>query len=446
LSPLSRILLAIILLVYVFFGALYAIYTPRWQAPDEPAHFNYIRTIGDTGTLPILASGDYNQDYLNEIKAAKFPASMSVDAIRYESYQPPLYYLTGTLVYVATRAGGLDAQLIALRLFSVGLGALLLLVAYAIAREAFPDDPLVAFAATGMIAAVPMHIAVSASVSNDTAADLVLALILFLAVKRVKSMVGDRRYVVVGGLLFGAALLTKTTAYVPGALVLAGAEIGRLAIAKSRITRRTWAILASLFALALLISAPMFIRNMLTYGIGDPLGIARHDSVVVGQTTTAQMIGQYGLNHILFDYFAVTFKSFWAQFGWMGVLIGDRLYVALMLLAGAAGLGIVLYAVRILRRRELLTPEQHWSIGLFAALVVAAVVDYVGYNFKFFQLQGRYLFPAMIPIALFGVIGLNEIIARDHRRVLFALLYVALLALDAASLFLFIVPQLRVSN
>ncbi len=445
-SLLSRIVLAVIVLVYVLLGALYAVYTPRWQAPDEPAHFNYIRTIGDTGALPVLMSGDYNQQYLEAIKTAKFPASMSVNAIRYESYQPPFYYLAGTLVYVATRAAGLDAQLIALRLFSVGLGVFLLLAAFAVGREIFPDDPFPALAATGAIAAIPMHIAVSASVSNDTAADLLLALILLLALKRLGDKVADRRYVILGGILFGAALLTKSTVYVPGALMLLGAEIGRLAIGKSRPTGRTIGLLAALFALALVISAPMFLRNMVTYGLTDPLGIARHDSVVVGQPTTAEMVTQYGLNHILFDYFAVSFKSFWAQFGWMGVLISDRIYVALMLLAGAAGLGFALFAIRVVRHREQITLFQHWSLGLLAVLLAAALVDYVGYNFKFFQLQGRYLFPGIIPIALFGVIGLNELIARDYRRVVFGLLYVALVALDAASLFLYIIPQLRVTN
>jgi hypothetical protein len=71
------------------------------------------------------------------------------------------------------------------------------------------------------------------------------------------------------------------------------------------------------------------------------------------------------------------------------------------------------------------------------------VVDYIGYNFEFFQLQGRYLFPALIPLALFGVIGLRELVAREYHRVVFALLYVALVVLDIVSLFLFIVPQLR---
>jgi hypothetical protein len=85
--------LLLILSVYVLLAALYAVFTPKWQAPDEPAHFNYIRAIGDTGALPVLQKGDYDQNYLEQIKAAKFPASMSVDAIRYESYQPPLYYI-----------------------------------------------------------------------------------------------------------------------------------------------------------------------------------------------------------------------------------------------------------------------------------------------------------------------------------------------------------------
>ncbi len=443
--------LFLILLVYALLAALYAVYTPKWQAPDEPAHFNYIRAIGDTGTLPILQHGDYDQNYLEQIKAAKFPASMSVDAIRYESYQPPLYYLAATPVYLAARAGGVDAQVLALRLFGVALGALVLLVAFAVAREIFPNDALLALATVGAIAAVPMYIAVSASVTNDIAAVLVLALILLLAVKRVKNTVSDKRFVILGGILFGAALLTKSTAYMPGALLLVGAEVASGGCAKCaqswRVARTRWLTgLVSLFAIAALISAPMFIRNMLTYGVTDPLGLARHNAVVLGQPTTAEMIARYGLNHILFDYFAVTFKSFWAQFGWMGVLISDRIYVVLEVLSGAAAFGFVLYALRVLRRRAALTAPQWWSIGLLAVTLVAAVIDYIGYNFEFFQLQGRYLFPALIPIALFGVIGLRELVAREYHRVFFVLLYVALLALDLASLFLFIVPQLRIAN
>ena len=448
--------------IYFTLGVLYATYTPRWQAPDEPAHFNYIRAIGETGSLPVLQSGDYDQQYLEQIKAAKFPATMSVDAIRYESYQPPLYYLAATPVYFIVRGAGLNVTVIALRLFSVTLGVIVLLVAFAIVRQVFPGDNLLALTTVGAIATVPQHIAVSASISNDLAAEFVLALILLLAVKRVNGKVNDKRFVVLGGVLFGAALLTKTTTYVPGAVVLLGAEFAQVqrsrgAGEQGNNLRFTFYVLLQLFALAALISAPMFIRNMLTYGVTDPLGLARHDSIVIGQPTTVEMIARYGLNHILFDFFAVTFKSFWAQFGWMGVLVNDRIYVVLMILSAFAAFGFALYVWRALvslrgasfaskqsPARELeIASQAPLAMTLLALMIAAVIADYIGYNFKFLQFQGRYLFPALTPIMLLLVIGLRELIAREYQRVVFALLYLGLLALDVVCLFLFIVPQLK---
>ncbi len=421
---------------------LYAVNTPKWQAPDEPAHFNYIRTIAETGVLPILQSGDYNQTYLEQIKAEKFPASMPIDPIRYEAYQPPLYYLVATPIYLLARAGGWDG-VIALRLFSILLGVLVLLVAHNIVREIFPDDGLLALATVGLMATIPQHIAVSASISNDLAAELIVALILWLALRRAKNIITNRRFVLLGGILFGAGLLTKSTTYVPAIALLVAAEIARANITQIRFSLFTLRSLFHLVIVAALVAAPMFIRNMLTYGVTDPLGIARHDAIVIGQPTTAEMIARLGLNHVLFDYLAITFKSFWAQFGWMGVLVNDRIYVALFALTATAIVGLGLYKLRMLRHRELLTRAQWWGLGLLSLLLAVAVFDYVAYNFKFFQLQGRYLFPALVAIAFALVVGLRELLAREYERLVFATLYIALVAFDLASLFLFIIPQLK---
>ncbi|MDP2727523.1 MAG: hypothetical protein Q8P59_08250, partial [Dehalococcoidia bacterium] len=92
-------LLALILLAYLSLGSAYAINTPLWQAPDEPAHFNYIRYLAQGKGFPILQMGDYNFDYMAQITAAHFPPQMSIDPIRYESHQPPLYYLLETPIY-----------------------------------------------------------------------------------------------------------------------------------------------------------------------------------------------------------------------------------------------------------------------------------------------------------------------------------------------------------
>jgi hypothetical protein len=440
---LYRLLLSIIILLYTALAALYAVDTPKWQAPDEPAHFNYVRAIAETGAFPVLQRGDYDQAYLDKIKAAKFPASFSIDPIRYESYQPPLYYVLAAPVYLLARAGGLDAAVVALRLFGVAIGAMLLLVAYRIVRDAFPDDHFLALAVVGVIATVPQHIAISASISTDVAGELVLMLILWLAVRRMQNGLSDSRFAIWGGVLFGLVLLTKNTVYVPSALVLVGAEIARLRINNLQVALHPfrWPLVA--WGLGFAIFLPWLIHGAVAYGAADPFGIARHDSIVTGQPTTAEMIARYGFNHIAFDYFAVTFKSFWAQFGWMGVLVNDRIYVGLMVLTGAALFGFGLYAYQVFHHHEMITEAQHWFLGIMAVILVVSFADFFAYNLKFFQLQGRYLFPAMFSIAVVLVLGLREILNRDYERIIFAGLYVGMLGLDAICLFAYIVPQLK---
>ena len=87
-----RITLLVILALYLILGVLYAVRTPAWQAPDEPAHYNYVRFVATTGGFPVLQMGDYPHGYMEEIKSRKFPPDLSIDPIRYEFHQPPLYY------------------------------------------------------------------------------------------------------------------------------------------------------------------------------------------------------------------------------------------------------------------------------------------------------------------------------------------------------------------
>jgi len=438
------IALAVIVVIYFAIATLYALWTPKWQAPDEPAHLNYIRHIAETGTLPVLQPGDYDQAYLEKIKAAKFPATLSIDSIRYESYQPPLYYLAATPVYWLVRGASMDAIVLALRLFSIVLGALVLLVAFNVIHTLFPDDHVLALATVGLMATVPQHLAVSASISNDLAAELVLVLILWLAVKRIQRTLSDSQSVWLGGILFGAALLTKTTVYLPGAAILIGAQIASAKLDSPRFALRSLRLTFYSFVLALCLASPMFIRGALTYGLTDPLGIARHDAVVIGQPTTAAMVAQFGFKRIAFDFLAITFKSFWAQFGWMGVLVNDRIYVALAILCAIALLGLVFYSLRLVRQRDLLSSLQWAGIALLGALLLTAIADYLAYNFKFLQFQGRYLFVSLIAIAFGLVLGLRELVAREYVGIVLTLLYLAMLVLDLVCLFGFIVPQLRI--
>lgn len=435
---------------------MYAVRTPRWEAPDEPAHFNYVRVLAETGTFPILQQGDYDQAYLEKIKSEKFPPELPVDSIRYEAHQPPLYYLLAAPVYLGAQALHVDVVL-ALRLLNVLLGLLGSLVAFRIFRFAFPGNPLLQLVGVAIIATLPMHIAMSAAINNDTLAEVVVAAILLLAILRLHGKVGRTRFVVLAGVGYGIALLTKTTIYSSALLVLAG-EVGyqrilaaregssavRLATLKPQVPalREAGETLVPLFVISLVLAGAWFVRNALTYGVSDLFGWQRHDLVVAGQTTTAQWIATNGLRNTLIDLFAISFKSFWAQFGWMGVLVNDRIYVMLFVLTAAASLGALIFLVRLWREQQSFSSElrQTWLLlGLLLVLVIAADAYY---NVKFFQPQGRYLFYGLIPIAALWAAGLYELLNAKYVRIVFALMYVGLLGLDYIALAWFIVPQL----
>jgi hypothetical protein len=255
------------------------------------------------------------------------------------------------------------------------------------------------------------------------------------------------------------ALLTKTTIYTPVILAVLVALVVR---ARTYGWRRVLRQLGIICGLALL-SVWWFVRNALTYGDLDLFGWHRHDSIVFGQPTTADWIAEHGLAQTTQDFLLVSFRSFWAQFGWMGVLIDSRLYLFLALVSIAVGVGFVLWLVRVARRGQILSGFQRWALVLLLVVLLTVVAGHVWYNLKFVQHQGRYLFSALVPISVAFSLGLLEwptrlweATVRVRRRcpsataplrvlkgAAFSLFYVAFLALDVVCLYLFIVPQLR---
>ncbi|MBI4316021.1 MAG: hypothetical protein HY679_08800, partial [Chloroflexi bacterium] len=159
-SPLH--LVTIIIATYLAIGIQYAALTPRWQVPDEPAHYNYIRYLAERRTLPVLDPGEYNQSYITQLTRNNFPPDLPVDSLQYESWQPPLYYLLALPLYALF--GG---AVLPLRLLSLLLGAGVIVFAYLAVREiagANHESPVPILAA-GFIAFIPQHVAMMAGIN-----------------------------------------------------------------------------------------------------------------------------------------------------------------------------------------------------------------------------------------------------------------------------------------
>lgn len=417
----QRWVLGVILGCYVALGCLYAGKTPQWQAPDEPAHYNYVAYLAEHHRLPVLRQGDYPHDYLEQLKSSRFDPSLTISPLRYESHQPPLYYLLAALLYSA--AG--SHQLLALRLLSVALGTLSLLVLFQVLRQVFPRSSALPILGTGLVSVLPMRLAMTAAVNNDGLAELLLLLVLWQALKGVRF--GFRRKTwLISGALLGLVLLTKTTVYLQAGFLTLAAPM--FAATSGGLRERFRAVVRDglpAVLLALLIALPFFARNVGVYGWLDPLGWARHDSIVSGQLRTADLLAEVGLYAFAQRFALTTFRSFWAQFGWMGVLIDVRLYRALALFSVLVLVGSIAAALRLWSRRKSLTQQQLGVLALLGLLLASSVATYLGYNLKFVQHQGRYLFPALASLAALASLGMAELSRRRVGLFVSSLLFAA---------------------
>jgi len=388
-----------------------------------------------------MATGDWDNDYLNRLKASRFDPTVIGDrlnTVQYEDWQPPLYYLLAAPIY--RLSGG---SLTALRLFSVFLGALVVIVAFFAVREVFPASPWIALGTSTFIAFLPQHLAIMAGVGNDSLTELVAALIL-LACIRYRS----GTFPVWGlGLLMGVAIWTKGTVY-PYAAVIALAILLRARAERWNLSRLLRAEVVFV-AIALLIGGWWWLRNISTYGGLDFLAQNAHDHVVIGQPLTSVYIADHGVSGWLSDWARITFQSFWGQFGWMGVPLSDGIYRALLILSALIVIGAIL---ALLLWQKSLTSVQRDSLLVMLSAVVLVSAAYAYYNLKYVQFQGRYLFPALVPIACAMIAGvgawaalISRLRPRARGTITSAFLGVGALAMAGFSVYLLfrvIVPAL----
>ena len=463
----SSLGLLLIVSVYLIIATMYAAQVPAWQAPDEPAHYNYIHELATTGQFPVLKLGDYDEAYLELLKSQKFPADLPIHPIRYEAHQPPLYYLLATGVFDVT--GG---KLLPLRLVSVVLGALLIVLTYAIAGLVLPGQRAIHLGAAALVAFLPMHVATTAALNNDALAEVLLTVVLLLSIRYVKlGLLGPAPPRAVDALLLGVvtglALITKVSAYVAVPVVLAALGIGwfegrgrsgegggRNAEGETQVTTHASRVVlhAGLVIIpALALALPWYVRNAQLYGNLDILGRQWHDAVVVGQLRTGELIAQAGLGPTLERMLVWTFDSFWGVFGWMGVWMDGRIYTLLLAWSLPIAVGCIALLTRQVTTRRTITSSpptdspirpspirpsahspihhlpipnpqtanlpipsalqprfQRWAFALLALAALLTLGIYGSYNLIFVQPQGRYLFPALPIIGLAVALGWRE--------------------------------------
>lgn len=238
-------------------SALYAVVVPPFDAPDENAHYEYARLLWELKRLP--RDDDRSATLRAEVEQLmrergvglrrRLPGGQEQLVFASElGRQPPGYYVLAALAYGLTRQGALSSQVLAMRLVSAALTALVVVLIALAARTAFPRDPACWLAAPLLVLFLPGFAFIGAAMNNDLLAVLAMALAVYGLLRQVR---GERSgaALALGGVAL--ALVAKRTAAAALPLVAAVWLLAAAWHMRLRLHRRAAsALVAALLALA----------------------------------------------------------------------------------------------------------------------------------------------------------------------------------------------------
>jgi len=365
-------------------------------APDERQHANYIGYLARERSFPVFKPGDPN---LYE---------------SYQSHQPPLYYLLSAGWAAATGSSDTSKQSsgLPIRLLNCLIGAAAVFGVYKLAFWGTKNERI-GLMATVFAALLPMNVGLSGAISNDPLLICLSTWALAYMAKLIKSG-WNLRDGLICSVLIGLALLTKTTALALFPILflclmlLPAQGLGEK-------SKRAF----GLCALAMAIALPWMIRNQSLYG--DPFAIKAFNEAFVGNPKAADLIARMGFQTYWRQDLYATMCSFFGIFGYWDIWLTETIYNTMGIILGCFFIG---WYLSLRPNPEL--KQFHLINGLFLFLIVAL---FIRFNMQYFQAQGRYIMPALGPIAI-GVGCAVDFFSKQRAVLVAALLALALFGLN----------------
>ena len=435
-TPVKNILWLLVLLAVVR-GIIYASFIPPWQAPDEPAHFERARSSLSTSDWT-NTSLNQQPDWYNDLSATLFkahfwdfvavgrPALQELPLTDYIDlyhqayggvYSSRLAYFGMGWPLVLFSSQDIFLQLYVLRLYSVILSVGTILLAYLLTRTIFPNETFLVLGVPVLILFNPQHTHIFASINNGNMAELFTTAVLLLLVTGI--MHGFSKKIGAAILLLTlAAMWTKATAYFLVFVILI------VALFYLWQYRRYWywLIPAGLVLVALIY-----------------LFMPTRFYLLLNEFQHRITAGQIYLNPVVPR---VMFGSFWALPGWLTLQLDRFWYMLLAVFVVLSGVGLAILAIKKWRHVLLWQPKTR-ALALLAmviVLVIAIPLFWSAITGTDTYRQGRSLYPAIVPISLFLMLGWRQLIPAGWRNFGLFALTALLFLFDTMVLFTYIIP------
>ena len=455
-------LLALLVLLALTRGALYVALTPPWQAPDEPQHYQMVRLLMELGRIP-QRSDAQSAVALHETVVASLSASgfweirhhlprpqlegaysatavLNAEKMMAAVDHPPVYYALAALVLWPFSASSILTQLYVLRFLSVLMSLVTIVAVYAVGNWLSPGRPARVWAAASLVVFLPMHSFATAALNNDALAEALAALVFVLLAALWVHGLSAAQLIGLPVLVL-LALLTKRTDLFLVPLVV-GTLLGyfwaesrgaKRECSKKNVNGRAARRSLVSFAVILVVVVGIVLFDTLWW---HWWGVIERFRDVCSLAWLSEVSLAEGASFILLG-----FASFWGNFGWLNVPLDVSWYVALAILSMVAILGGAKGVWRLAHAMHGATSRRCiWVICVFALLSIS-VQAAMSVLARWIPLQGRYLFPAVVPIALCFTWGVFEWAPPRYHRLLLVVWIVWWVIFDWFAMFRFVLPH-----
>lgn len=448
---LHKLILVLIAVMYCILSVMYAILTPPWESPDEPAHYLYVSQLAERwrppqkSTIQQTNSFSKDQDFISS---------------NYEWYQPALGYLPAAVVYKVLAMIAPDSLpkqipslsslfptipsrynifihpasgifhvwdnawgLLVIRILSSLLGLPVIFAAYKLGVLIDKEGGFLGIAVAGWVAFLPQFTFINASVRSDTLTNAIAALVFLTAALILTSREQRDRNALIMGILLGLGLISKNT-------FIYMVPIGLIAvILPDPHTPRTW------LRLAMLVLAPAVILWGIYYLVFDEARVAFAYTLTTALKINPDLLTWKHLQEIPKP---LLIDLFYARFGWANVAppaIWSRLAFVFW---GVGSCITLIQFVRFSRKPEL--SQQMKIIALLLVGMLLAFIGVVRFNLSVVQPQGRLLFPALLPWAILGFWGVWQILSKRSEKIAAILIVGFMLLFNVYALFFILAP------
>ncbi|HLG73865.1 MAG TPA: hypothetical protein VK009_25885 [Chloroflexota bacterium] len=384
--------------------------TPILETSDATGHYRYVRAVARDGHLLTASTDPYS--------AAQ------------EGGQPPLYYLVAGAVLRPFPDGDLDSVLVPdthnsagsgltknfsfhrpfkgfpqgaelavrmVELFSIACGIVTVSCAVLLARLLEPCMPGLWLAAGCAAAVVPAFDFLSTGVTNDNLVAALCSVTLVLLAKW--QLDAAARWGWLSAIALWLAVMTKFIA-----IGLAGCYLLALLFREQDAAGRLRG-LAKLTLTGAVIAGWWFVRNVQLYG--EPTGIMGINRAYYGSGYAPLHLSAGDALQRLASQLPRTFYTFFVAFGHYNI----DAPLAFPLLGLAGGLGAAAGVAVLVRRRN------EPVVGLLLSWPAIAGVQIVGYSIISGG-EGRFLYPAMAPLAVLAATGWRSLCRRLRLRLM----------------------------